>query len=90
MLQNECFQEQIQEQQALLHEQENTIQSLNHSMKQLGKENEWLLQEARKNASKEKSHKQTHTALPGEDCVADGSILYPSASVVNAIREKQE
>ena len=41
------------------------------------------------NASHEKMHKQTRTALPGEDLDTEGSILYPSAGVINLIRENQ-
>ena len=89
-LQNEGFQQQVERQLTLITEQENTVHSLQCLIKQLEIENQNLIKDRKTHASIEQLHKQTRTALPGEDCAADGSILYTSATVINAIREKQE
>ena len=88
--QNERLQEQVQKQQTVIHQQSTTIQSLEQSMQQISKENDMLLQMAGKNGSLEKMHKQTRTVLPGEDWAEEGSIMYPSSDIVNAIKEKQK
>ena len=58
MTQNECLQEQVQKQQAVIHQQSTTIQSLEQLMQRISKENDMLLQMMGENGSLEKMHKQ--------------------------------
>ena len=89
-LQNGEFQQQVERQLTLITEQENTMHSLQCFITQLQSENKKLLMDRKMNASTNQLHKQTHTALPGEDCTAEGLILYPNVIVLNAIRAKRE
>ena len=88
--QNKNLQEQIQKHQTAIHQQAITIQSLEKSMQQISEENEMLLLTRGENASHEKMHKHTRTALPGEDLATEGAIMYPSTGIMNLIRENQK
>ena len=77
----------ILKQECYIKHQNSKIQRIKETIDKISKENVQLRCFTGHHSSKGKHHKQTHTALPGEDLVSEGLIMYPSPSVIDELRK---